>query len=316
MKLTGLLAATWPRAGSRKVLSMSGTVVGRDAELTALGSFLTGLKSAPAAVVLSGAAGAGKTTLLRSGLDRAASAGYTVLKTTPSPTDVRLAFAGLADLLETHLDEVLPRLPAPQRRALQVALLLEDAAPTPPEPNVIAAALRSALLVLAARAPVVVVIDDVQWLDPPTAAAAGFALRRLAGHQVGLLCAQRTGESDGGLPLELERADLRVEVVPIGGLSLGALHRMLRTTLGQSFSHPLLRRIHADSGGNPLVALEIARALLRRGMTRVASGPLPIPDTLAGLVGERLRDLPARVTGGAALACPDGLPGRVLPPRT
>jgi len=275
---------------------MSGTVVGRDGELAALGSFLTGLKSAPAAAVLAGGAGAGKTTLLRSGLDQAARAGYTVLKTTPSPADLRLAFAGLADLLSNHLDVVLAQLPAPQRRALEVALLLADAAPTPPEPNVIAVAVRSALLALAAPTPVVVVIDDVQWLDPPTTAAVGFALRRLAGHRVGLLCAQRTAEPDIGLPLELERADLHVEVLPIGGLSLGALHRMLRTTLDQSFSHPTLRRIHADSGGNPLVALEIARALVRRGMTRVASGPLPVPDTLAGLIRERLTDLPGPVT--------------------
>ena len=280
---------------------MSGTVVGRDGELAALGSFLTGLKSAPAAVILSGAAGAGKTTLLRTGLDQATRAGYTVLKTTPSPTDLRLAFAGLADLLSTHLDEVLPQLPAPQRRALKVALLLEEATPTPPEPNVIAVAVRSALLALAAQAPVVVVIDDVQWLDPPTTAAVGFALRRLAGHRVGLLCAQRTAELDRRLPLELERAELHVEVLPVGGLSLGALHRMLRTTLDQSFSHPTLRRIHDDSGGNPLVALEIARALLRRGMTRVASGPLPVPDTLTGLMGERLRDLPGRVTDALEL---------------
>ncbi len=274
---------------------MSGQVVGREAELAALDSFLSGLKSAPAAVVISGPAGAGKTTLLRAALDQAASSGITVLRTMPSPGDMRLAFAGLADLLGSRLDEVLPELPAPQRRALRVALLLDDVAPTPPEPNVIAVAFRSALSVLASSEPVLVVVDDVQWLDTPTAAAVRFALRRLPGQRVGLLCAQRTERLDGQLPLDLDRAEMPAAILPLGGLSLGALHRMLRTRLDQSFSHPTLRRIHADSGGNPLVALEMARALVRRGITRVASGPLPVPDTLAELVGERLRDLPAPV---------------------
>jgi DNA-binding CsgD family transcriptional regulator/Tfp pilus assembly protein PilF len=280
---------------------MPGQVVGRDAELASLDSFLSVLKSAPAAVVIAGPAGAGKTTLLRSGLDQAVNAGLTVLRTQPSRSDMRLAFAGLTDLLGSRLDAVLPELPAPQRRALGVALLVEDAAPTPPEPNVIAVAFRSALLVLAASAPVVIVIDDVQWLDAPTAATVGFALRRLSGQRVGLLCAQRTDRLEEQLPLELDRAAMTADVLPLGGLSLGALHRMLRSRLNQSFSHPTLRRIHADSAGNPFVALEIARALIRRGITRVASGPLPVPDTLTGLVGERLQDLPDSVTGALSM---------------
>src|SRR5690349_2348229 len=157
---------------------MRAGIFGRDAELRALDAFLEGLSSAPSAVVLAGGAGAGKTTLLRAGMERAAGLGYTVLRTLPSQSDMRLAFAGLADLLDAHLDVILPRLQGPQRRALGVALLVEDAPQAPPEPRVIAAAFRSALLVLAESAPVIVVADDIQWLDAPTASAASFALRR------------------------------------------------------------------------------------------------------------------------------------------
>ena len=236
-----------------------------------------------------GPPGAGKTTLLQAGLEKAASLGYTTLRTAPSHSDMRLAFAGLADLLGPRLDAVLAGLPAPQRHALGVALLVEEAPSVPPEPRVIAAAFRTALLLLAASAPVLLVIDDVQWLDAPTAAAAGFALRRLAGEQVGLLCAQRVEAGPpAGPPLELDRARLDTEVLSLGGLSVGALHHLLRTRLDMSFSHPTLRRIEAESAGNPFIALEIGRALARRGITRLASGPLPVPVTLAGLVGERL----------------------------
>lgn len=276
--------------------AMPGGVFGRESELGVVDAFLAGLSSAPAALVLAGAAGAGKTTLLRAGLDRAASLGHTVLRTLPSQSDMRLAFAGLADLLGSRLDAVLTELPAPQRRALGVALLVEDAPPTPPEPRVIAAAFRTALLLLAASAPVVVVIDDVQWLDAPTATAVGFALRRLEGERVGLLCAQRVeAGTSGGPPLELDRARLSTEVLPLGGLSIGALHHLLRTRLRASFSHPTLRRIQQDSAGNPFIALEIGRALARRGIIRADGGPLPVPATLSGLVGERLRELPAAV---------------------
>jgi DNA-binding CsgD family transcriptional regulator len=290
---------------------MGGQIFGRDAELGALDGFLAGLSSGPAALVLAGTAGAGKTTLLQAGLERAAGLGYTTLRTAPSHSDMRLAFAGLADLLGPRLDAVLAGLPAPQRHALGVALLVEEAPSVPPEPRVIAAAFRTALLLLAAWAPVVLVIDDVQWLDAPTAAAVGFALRRLAGEPAGLLCAQRVEAGPpAGPPLELDRARLDTEVLSLGGLSVGALHRLLRTRLDTSFSHPTLRRIEAESAGNPFIALEIGRALARRGITRLASGPLPVPATLAGLVGERLHELPAPVL--RALEAVATMPGAPL----
>ena len=280
---------------------MSDGVFGRDAELSALDAFLAGRASAPGALVLAGEPGAGKTTVLRAGLERAEGLGYTVLRTLPSPSDIRLAFAGLADLLGSRLDVVLPGLPAPQRRALGAALLIEDAPPAPPEPRVIAAAFRNAVLTLAAAAPVVVVIDDVQWLDAPTGLAIGFALRRLEAERVGLLCAQRTEQPGAGVPLDLDRARFGTEVLPLGGLSLGALHRLLSTRLGIPLSHQALRRVHAESAGNPFVALEIGRALARRGIVRVTDGPLPVPDTLSGLIAERLAELPTPVAGALGI---------------
>jgi DNA-binding CsgD family transcriptional regulator len=274
---------------------MAAQVFGRDAELEAIGAFLGALPRSPGAVVLAGAAGAGKTTVLGEGARLAAGHGFTVLRTFPARGDFRLAFAGLADLLEPCLDAVVGELPAPQARALRVALLLAEAPAHPPEPRLIAAALRTALGVLARSAPVLVVIDDVQWLDLPTQAAVGFTVRRLEHEAVGLLCAQRTAGPGEELPLELGRARLRAEVLTLGGLSIGALHRLLRVRLGVSFSHPALRRIEAGSGGNAFIALEIGRALARRGSAVGGSAVLPVPGTLSGLVEERLGELPPAV---------------------
>jgi DNA-binding NarL/FixJ family response regulator len=266
---------------------MEGDFFGRDAELLSIGSFLDGLTHRPAMLVLAGQAGAGKTTLLRAGSAQAAERGYTRLETMPARSDLRLGFAGLADLLESCLP-VLDELPAPQARALRVALLLEESPPQPPEPRIIAAAFRSILRTLARSAPVLLIIDDVQWLDPASEAAIGFALRRLADEPVGLLCAQRTTDSGDELPFELGHDRQRVTVVRATGLGPGALHRMLRSRLGTSFPHPTLRRIEAESGGNPFIALEIGRALARRGITSLGTSVLPVPGTLAGLVDERL----------------------------
>jgi tetratricopeptide (TPR) repeat protein len=49
-------------------------------------------------------------------------------------------------------------------------------------------------------------------------------------------------------------------------------------------------RVHRASGGNPFYAIEIARALQRRGLTRL-EGQLRLPDTLAALVRDRLEAL-------------------------
>jgi|HubBroStandDraft_4_1064222.scaffolds.fasta_scaffold10512_2 tetratricopeptide (TPR) repeat protein len=274
---------------------MSAGVFGRDAELRTLAAFLDGVPASPSALVLAGPGGAGKTTLLRAGAASAAERAYAVLRTAPARSDVRLAFAGLADLLEPCLPEVIDHLAPPQARALRVALLLEEAPPHPPEPRTIATAFRAALTALARSAPVLLVVDDVQWLDPASEAAVGFALRRLEHEPVGLLCAQRTAGPGADLPLELARARMPADLLPVGGLSLGALHRMLRTRLRASFSHPTLRRIEAGSDGNPFIALEIGRALVRRGGQPGQDAALPVPETLRELVDERLGSLAPEV---------------------
>src|ERR1035441_10908077 len=80
-------------------------------------------------------AGAGKTTLLRSGGAMAGDHQFTVLQTSPSQSDLRLAFAGLTDLLEPHVAAVIGELPRPQAQALGIALLLRRAGGPPPAPR-------------------------------------------------------------------------------------------------------------------------------------------------------------------------------------
>ena len=252
-------------------------------------SFLAGLEEGPRALLIVGEAGIGKTSLLRATLARAEQRSIRVLIAQPARAEAELTFAGLGDLLRELAPEALAELPSPQRRALEVALLIREPEARPPDPLALGSALLGLLRNVAAPQPLLVAVDDVQWLDGPSAAALEFAARRLRDEQIRIVAAHRIG--GGKIPFDLERA-LPVERLEVGPLSMGALHRLLRERLGATFSRPILRRLHATSGGNPFFALELARALERRGGKLAAGEELPVPESLDELVRERLDALP------------------------
>ena len=107
--------------------------VGREQELDTLGEFVTRSRERAGAFVLAGEAGIGKTTLWLAGLEAARGQGARVLMARPAAAERELAYTGLGDLLEEVIAEVLPALPAPRRRALEVALLLSDAEQRAPD---------------------------------------------------------------------------------------------------------------------------------------------------------------------------------------
>src|SRR4051812_32007094 len=269
-------------------------IVGREEELARVCAFLDEPRDALAALLLAGEAGIGKSTLWLAGVEHARRTGAVTLVSRPAEAERGLAHAGLADLLDRVLDDVLPRLAAPRRRALEVALLLEEP-DTESDPRALATATRSVLQLLAERGPTVIAVDDVQWFDASSAAALAFALRRLGDTPVKLLLAQRSGTTNA---LALEH----VEEVAVGPFSLGALHRLLRDRLGRPFGRQTLLGIHERSEGNPFFALELARD---EPATRVSK-------TLEELVRKRLSGLPASTRHALAIAAAVGSPTPLL----
>jgi tetratricopeptide (TPR) repeat protein len=266
-------------------------VLGRDGERSALSELFEPVP--PTAIVIEGEAGIGKTTLWRWLVDEGARRGYRVLASRPSESESQLSFAGIQDVLGGVFADVAATLPPPQRWALAVALLLEDPGPVPPDAGAVAAACLSSLTGLSRAGPVLVAIDDVQWLDRPSTAALEFAIRRIGQAPIALAIAQR-GEASGPMPLGLGRAlpEGGVRRLALGPMALGPLHLMLREHLGTSFPRPELRRIHEAARGNPFLALELARALQRRGGHIEPGEPLPVPATADELLRERLAALP------------------------
>ncbi len=267
-------------------------IVGRDEELACLRAFADRPGAGTAALLLEGEAGIGKSTLWRAGVEAARAHGARVLVSRPAEAEQGLAYAGLGDLLEGVLDDVLPALPPPRRRALEVALLLEDddRVVDAVDPRALGVAVRNALEFLAARGPCSSRSTTCSGSTPPP--------RARSRSPCGGSTPPRSACSSPGGPATASRrpsssarsatADRRR--VPVTALSVGALHRLLRDRLGKTFARQTLLRIHERSGGNPFFALELARVL---DVDVDPSEPLPMPETLDELVRARISGLPA-----------------------
>jgi hypothetical protein len=267
-------------------------LVGREAEVSRLRAFLAGLADGPSALVIEGEPGIGKTALWEAAVSVAA--GTLVLRTRCAEAESGLAYGGLTDLLGPVAEMVMPALPSPQRRALEVVLGRAEPGEDVVEPQVVGRTTLAVLESLPDASPVLAAIDDVQWLDPPSTRALTFALRRLPAVPLGVLLTRRG--RDGPLPLGLDDAlpRGRRERLLVGPLDRDDLELLVETRLGDPLPRAVRRRMAAASGGNPLYALELVEALRRSGQ---ASGDLAaLPARLEELLADRLGRLPPEAT--------------------
>jgi DNA-binding CsgD family transcriptional regulator len=260
------------------------SLVGREEELDALLALLDDHERLPALAVVAGAAGIGKTALWLAAVEAAAGGGYLTLTCRPTEAEAGYSFAGIVDLIGGIAGPALADLPGPQRAALEAALGIAEAA-GPIDDRLVAFGFLTALKGLAEERSVLLGIDDLQWLDEPSLALLRYALPRLGGACVAGLTSVR-----GEVPSWLSRQE-GVLQLELGPLSVGALHELLRVRFDLSFPRPVLLRIWETSGGNPFYALELARALERRGGRIEPGAELPVPATLEDLVAERLQGL-------------------------
>jgi DNA-binding NarL/FixJ family response regulator len=280
-------------------------LVGREWEMAGADRFLDDVADGPAALILEGEPGIGKTTVWRAILDSARRRSYRVLVCRTSESESALSFLGLGDLLESTSDATLDALPEPQRQALHFALLRSSGEGSPDR----VAVARGTLAVLRAAAsetPTLVAIDDAQWLDSPSADVLRFAALRLTAERIGMLVSARNG---GARTLELDRSlpEDRVTRLHLQALTFEELQDVVRAQLPVSLPQPTWRTLYRISAGNPFFAVQLAEALEARGQSSPGEG-LPIPETLADAMRERLAALPSGARAAllpiAALAQP------------
>lgn len=176
---------------------------------------------------------------------------------------------------------------------MEVAVLLAEPGPEPQHRRAIAVAFLGLLRLAARDGLLLVAIDDEQWIDSASRSVLEFAIRRLSDERIAFLLTRRS-DQDSTAPLALETAlsPEQLTLARIGPLSLGALHELLRRRLGNTFSRVTLRRLAESTGGNPYFALEVGRAITAAGSRFETDEPLPVPESLQTLVGDRLRALP------------------------
>jgi DNA-binding CsgD family transcriptional regulator len=267
---------------------MATDVLGRELELATMARLLDEWQAGPLAVIIEGDAGIGKTTLWEAALDLARDRSCRVLAARPAEAEVRFSYVAIRDLLGPLIAEAIDGLPGPQRRAVEIAFLRAEGQA---DGHAAAAGVLGMLRTASESGPVLVGIDDLQWLDAASARVLEFALRRMAMERVGVVAASRP-PGPGPVPLRLERVfgGQPPYTMVLGPMTVAELHRVVRARLGSWLPRPVLRRVHAASGGNPFFALEIARSLIRRGMPASADA-LPVPTTIGELVRDRLAPL-------------------------
>jgi len=276
-------------------------VVGRRAERERLARAVddTARERRERVLLLTGEPGLGKSRLLDELGERVRERGGTVLEGRAFEAEAGRPFGPWIDALR----QISPEAVVHGLGADLGALLPEHAGEggTPQSRDRLFAAVLELLAARAAHAPpVLLALDDVHWLDAASAELLHYVARMSRHRPLLVALTARAGELFDNDPVQRALLGLRemrlLEEVPL--LPLGPEEtRELVGSLGPGID---AERVFAESAGNPLFALEVARALPDR------DGPLP--RSLAELVRHRLDRLPseagdvlrwAAVLGGA-----------------
>ena len=175
-------------------------LIGRTSERAAVLAALDGSADGCTAVLLTGEAGIGKTAIWESVVAERRVAGDLVLVSRATAAEARLPWVGLTDLVRGIPTTTLASLPEVQRRlwksCLCNAVSWHGDGSEALDERTVGTALLSALRAATDSAPVLLAVDDLPYLDPATAAAVTFALRRMEGrHPARLLATARDERS-------------------------------------------------------------------------------------------------------------------------
>jgi DNA-binding SARP family transcriptional activator len=266
-----------PAPGQRRVARELPMLTGRQSELNAIRNFL----AEPAGLLLlSGDPGIGKTRLLEEAQARhrgltIASRAYEAERGRPyGPWVDALRAARLPEIPARLRDGLAPLLPelSDDRPGLADTTRLYDA---------VVALLRQ----LAQRAALLLTIDDVHWLDERSVALLHYAVRNQRGSVPFVLSSRPRELADNPAcqrMLEALRRAGAVDDLALGPLTDAGVQELVRRVAPRTDPNPIVRA----SNGNPLLALEMARA--------VARGDDPLAGQVDALIGDRLARLSER----------------------
>ncbi|MEM9007776.1 MAG: BTAD domain-containing putative transcriptional regulator [Cyanobacteria bacterium P01_F01_bin.86] len=253
------------------------TLVGRDQLLPTLEQWLLSSFGTPAPLLLlTGEPGIGKTSLLKVLAEVAEHHHWPVCWGSAFAAEQLRSYGVWIDLLRT----------APFAACLPA---LEDASsPLSDRGQFLDAMVQSLTQAIGPEQPLLLLFDDIHWLDDASTTLLHYVFRLLGQGPLRVACAARATELQVNAPVltlvkALRRAE-RLQEVTVPPLAPDAIAALVEPLLAQNLTEdsaqPLDRhQIYIDSGGNPLYALEAARA-----KTQASSN-------LSGLIDDRLQRL-------------------------
>jgi DNA-binding CsgD family transcriptional regulator len=271
------------RMSTAEGLHTQAPLIGRDAEIQAIGEFLDGLSEHGGTLMVRGEAGIGKSALLDHARERAGAQGALSLETVGAESETHFAFASLHLLLQPILGRA-EALPTPQRSALDAAFGLAEEA----EPDRFRVALAAFQLICEASesAPVLLIADDAHLIDRSSLEVLAFIARRLGNEQVGLLAAVRDGHAAHSLE------EVRLQVLHLEPLDERAAAELLDRQAPE-LADPLRVRVLHEAAGNPLGVVELGIAVASEKAEHIdrSADSLPLTARLERTFAGRLDGL-------------------------
>ncbi len=274
---------------ARSVAWRRAPLLGRERELaTALAQWRTARAGRLTVLVIEAESGGGKTRLGEELATRAALDGAVVIATRAVPADLEQPASGMLGLARGGLIDV-PGVAGANPAALitLAAHASEWAERFPPKNSAastwtLGAAISEVLRVTTAEQPHVLICDDAQWIDAASYQMIEQLARDLARAPL-LLVLAATPE-----PAPPKLAELRARIgrdIPGAAISLGKLdHEAILQLITWALpaykgeaTDRLARRIAADSGGLPLLAIEICHAMAQGLDLESTNGAWPHP---------------------------------------
>ncbi|WP_329111191.1 AAA family ATPase [Micromonospora sp. NBC_01699] len=239
-------------------------------------------------VVLAGPDGIGKSALLDVVAATAAERGELVLRLSPAEPERSLLYSGLVDLFTQLPPDAVEALSAPYRAVVEA--VLSGSLGSEGEGGLACRrALCRVLETVAARQPVLLVLDDTQWLDAASAGMIGYVVRRTGDQPIRTVAARRLVEpgSDHWASRLCPPPVLELTVPPLAADDLAALLE------AHGLPCRAASRLHADSGGNPYLALALGGAF--GPDPEPAWRPVPLPEPVRTRLRRRIDALPTGV---------------------
>jgi class 3 adenylate cyclase/tetratricopeptide (TPR) repeat protein len=297
-----------PRAPApRQVPAYAADLLEREAEVAALDALVAAAPTAGRLLAIEGPAGIGKTRLLAEARERGHASGMRVLAARGSELESEFSYGVVRQLFEPLIASA-PR----EERSELLAGAAELARPVfdpahfgaEPDADTSLAMLHGLFWLtanLADRRAVLLAFDDLHWCDPPSLRWLAYLLPRLEGLPLLIVVALRPAEpgADVGLLRRITTDPLATVLRP-GALSEEATGELMRQVFSANVEPRFRAAVHEASGGNPLLARELANAVATEGLEPTAANARRLSDlggqAVSRAVSLRLAQLSAEAT--------------------